>query len=184
MRYRDTGEYETISNLVSLVDFDENYPLESFDCGIEDYNNFLLHDAKKYIELGISAVQLLIDNESNAVLGYIAMLTDSFYLDSEEKNQLELDVPFNSVPALKVGKLATHKDRNEFHYGCYLLELSLGYAQNLLEEGIACRFLTVDTDIEFREDTPSYYEMYGFVRNLHKNQKRKNVVSMRYDIFS
>ncbi|MEW9697590.1 hypothetical protein [Paenibacillus sp. SI8] len=184
MKYRDTGEYEVISQKVSLVPFDEIYLIQPFDCGVTDYNNFLVHDARKYISMGISSVHLLIENGTDFVLGYLALLTDSFLLDKSEKEKMELDIPFSSVPALKIGKLATHKDRKEHHYGCYLLELALGHAQELLENGIACRFLTLDADIEFNATNPEFYERNGFVRNQHKTLKsREHSVSMRYDIF-
>jgi hypothetical protein len=185
MKYRESGEYEIILSKVSLVSFNEKYSLQNFDCGIPDYNNFLIHDARKYIELGISSVHLLIETGTDFILGYIALLTDSFLLDDEEKESLKLNVPFSSVPALKVGKLATHKDRKEHHYGCYLLELSLGFAQELLEYGTACRFITVDADIEYNEKTPEFYEGNGFIKNQHKMlNRRKSSVSMRYDIFT
>jgi hypothetical protein len=184
MKYRETGEYEEIFSKASLVPFKESYPLSDFDCGVADYNNFLLHDARKYIELGISSVHLLIENGTDFVLGYIALLTDSFLLDSEEKESLRLDIPFSSVPALKVGKLATHKSRKEHHSGCCLLELALGFAQELREFGTACRFITLDADIEFNPDNPKFYESNGFVMNQHKQLKRNKSVSMRYDIFN
>jgi hypothetical protein len=185
MRYRETGEYELISEKVQLVHFDEKYPIHLFDCGVSDYNDFLVYDAKKYIDLGISSVQLLIDKNTEQILGYIAFLTDSFLLDKTEKEKMDLDIPFSSVPALKIGKLATQKDRTEHHYGCYLLELALGFAQQLLEDGIACRFLTLDADVEFNANTPMFYEKNGFVKNEHKSfQRRTDNVSMRYDIFN
>ncbi|WP_410514292.1 hypothetical protein PaeBR_07785 [Paenibacillus sp. BR2-3] len=176
MRYRETGEYEVISTKVSLVDYDESCDLESFDCGIPDYNSFLLSDARKYIEIGISSVHLLVENETNFVLGYVALLTDSFLLDKSEKVKLELDIPFSSVPALKIGKLATDKSRTEHHYGCYLLELALGFADNLLNEGIACRFLTVDADAEYNPNTFQYYEKNGFIKNEHRTVINRKIV--------
>jgi hypothetical protein len=184
MKYRQTGEYQLISEKTSLVQFNESYAIQSFDCGIEDYNNFLIHDARKYIDMGVSSIQLLIENGTDFILGYMALLTDSFFLDKAEKQRLELDIPFSSVPALKVGKLATHQARKEHHYGCYLLEIALGHAQELLENGIACRFLTLDADIEYNPETPVFYEMNGFIRNEHKMQQNRNGnISMRYDIF-
>lgn len=185
MRYFDNGEYKEIDQKVFLVLYNENYNLKLFDCGVEDYNNFLIYDAKKYMDLGISSVHLLVENRTDFVLGYIALLSDSFLLDVNEKEKLCLDVPYNSVPALKIGKLATHKDRKEHHYGCYLLWQALGFAEELLQNAVACRFITVDTDIEYDGRTPEFYEKNGFIKNEHVSyKKRTKNVSMRYDIFS
>lgn len=190
MKYRGTGEYEEIAQFTSFVrldELDENYDLKQFDCGIEDYNNFLIHDARYYMENNISSVHLLIHNEYKDIIGYVALLTDSFLLDKDEKKRLKLNIPFNSVPALKIGKLAVSKkyQKDKYHYGSFLLELCLGKAEELNEAGIACRFLTVDADIEFNENTPKFYESNYFVRNEHKSFKnRTKSISMRYDLFN
>ncbi|WP_165786721.1 hypothetical protein [Heyndrickxia camelliae] len=47
------------------------------------------------------------------------MLTDAFLLDKEEKKRLGLEIPFNSVPAIKIGKLATSKKHKKYHYGSF-----------------------------------------------------------------
>lgn len=184
MKYLDTGEYGQILEHTTLVPFSTEYNLKGFECGQDDYNTFLINDAKYYIDYGISSVHLLIHNDTQDIIGYIALLTDAFLLDKEEKESLNLNVPFSSVPAMKIGKLAISINHQEYHYGSYLLWMSLGYASILEENGIACRFLTVDADIEFNEETPNFYAGNGFVINQHKQQKRKKSVSMRYDLYS
>jgi ribosomal protein S18 acetylase RimI-like enzyme len=185
MKYRNTGEYGEIAEKTSLVPFSTEYRIGDFDCGIEDYNLFLINDAKHYIESQISSVHLLIDDDSKDVIGYIALLADAFRLDKEEKRKVGLEhIPFNSVPALKIGKLAISKNHRDYHYGSYLLELSLGFAQDLIDRGVACRFLTVDADIEFNPNTPHFYEINGFVYNEHREYRnRTHAISMRYDLF-
>ncbi|PGZ57873.1 N-acetyltransferase [Bacillus cereus] len=188
MKYRDTGEYDLIAELTSFEIFDaEEHDVSSFDCGQDDYNKFLTNDAVYYIENNISSIHLLIDKESQEIIAYLALLTDAFLLDGAEKEAMDLKIPFSSVPALKIGKLAVSSkyQADKFHYGSFLLELSLGKAAELNLSGIACRFLTVDADIEFNPDTPSFYEGNGFVRNEHRSVKgRKKNVSMRYDLFT
>lgn len=185
MKYLETGEYEKILEHSSIVPFSTEYDLDKFDCGIADYNTFLLKDAEYYMENGISSVQLLIHNDTQRVIGYFALLTDAFLLDKKEKNNLDLEIPFSSVPALKIGKLATSKDHKDYHYGSFLLSMCLGAAEALKELGIACRFLTVDADVEFRKDTYKFYEGNGFVINQHKSLTQKtSYISMRYDLFN
>lgn len=184
MRYLETGEYEKILEHTSVVDFSREYNLEEFDCGEKDYNLFLSNDADYYISSGISSVHLLIHKDTKSIIGYFALLTDAFLLDKQEKKEMGLEIPFSSVPAMKIGKLAVSKDHQEYHYGSYILYLALGYATELEMNGIACRFITVDADIEFRADTPEFYERNGFIRNQHKQLQRNKSVSLRYDIFN
>lgn len=185
MKYLSTGEYDTILEHASIYPFSKEFDLNKFDCGVDDYNTFLLNDAEYYVNKGISSVHLLIQNDTSDIIGYFALLTDAFLLDKEEKEKLELDIPFSSVPAMKIGKLAVSIDHQDFHYGSFLLYMALGYARALEELGVACRFLTVDADIEFNENTPDFYISNGFEINQHRNLKsRKNAVSMRYDLFN
>lgn len=184
MKYINTGVYDEIVQFTSLVPFSKDYDLTKFDCGLEDYNHFLVHDATYYIKEGISSVHLLIQHDTKEIIGYIALLADAFILDKTEKEKLNLTVHFSSVPALKIGKLATSKHHKNYPYGSYLLYISLGFARELEELGIACRFLTVDADIEFNKDTPKFYQQNGFVKNEHVQMKRKKSVSMRYDLFN
>ncbi len=183
MFYRE-DEFEEILPKVELVNFSLGYRLRDFDCGSEDYNAFLSHDAQSYINQNISQVKLLINKQNGDIIGYIAYNTDSFLLDPEEKAKEKLDIPFNSVPALKIGKLAVDKNYKDLPYGSFLLWLSLGILEKINESGVGCRFITVDADITERPDTPDFYSKNGFVLNERVNKKsRTQSISMRLDAF-
>ena len=57
-------QFPEILKSVVLVDYSPGYKLGEFNCGIQDYNNFLIHDAPYYIEQNISQVKLLIDKQT------------------------------------------------------------------------------------------------------------------------
>ncbi|HBE76509.1 MAG TPA: hypothetical protein DDW65_01820 [Firmicutes bacterium] len=93
-------------------------------------------------------------------------------------------LPFQSLPAIKIGKLAIHAEEMGKSYRKYLLWLSIGFAKQMNDYGIACRFLTVDADISHNKTVPQFYEKSGFVFNLYKHQNElANWKSMRYDLF-
>lgn len=53
------------------------------------------------------------------------------------------------------------------------------------EMGVACRFITVDADIEYNPDTPEFYFKNDFVENLsNKKKNARHTISMRKDIFA
>lgn len=188
MRYRETGLYEEILEKTVLVRFDPKnrgaYRIEEFDCGIEDYNDFLIHDAALYVREQLSVIYLLIDQISKDVLGYLALSADSFLLDKDEKANVGLTIPFSTVPAVKIGKLATSK-QHRGKYGSYLLYLAVGLAKEMINAGVACRFLSVDADLEFNERTPEFYLANGFVYNEHRQYRsRSGNRSMRFDLFA
>lgn len=177
------NEFEYILQTVVLVPYSPGYKLGDFDCGTEDYNQFLTNDAQYYVEQSISQVRLLIHKQTADVIAYMALSTDSFLLDKEEKMKEAIEIPINSIPALKIGKLAVDFRYKDKPYGSFMLWLALGVLEQINETGVGCRFLVVDADITQNTETPSFYEKNGFVYNEKENRHRTRAISMRYDVF-
>ncbi len=159
-----------------------------FDCGVTEYNTFLQY-AKKYDDLNISKTRLLVDKETNSLIGYMSLNSDTIRLEETEKKINELEkVPFKSIPALKIGKLATSKDSKYRGkgYGTFLIEIAHLVADNLNQIGVACRFITVDADVQYDKNTHNYYKHHGFIINesleYEEQLKNRHLVSMRKDI--
>ena len=65
-----------------------------------------------------------------------------------------------------------------------MLEMTHAFAFDMNQLGIACRFITVDADIEYNPQTPDFYVRNGFVENLsNRSRNAKHTISMRKDIF-
>lgn len=119
----------------------------------------------------------------------MTLSADSIKLTNEEKQLHDISkVPYASIPALKVGKLAVNKEMSDTAkrkgYGSFMLDVARAFAFSMNEIGIACRFITVDADIEYELNTPCFYKKNGFVENLsNKRRNAKHTISMRKDIF-
>lgn len=191
MSYLKEEDIIEIANNVRLLSIEEveNVSHYSFDSGIEEYNTFL-EVAKKFFDLNISKTFLLIHKSTNELLAYMTLSADSIKLTSDEKEIHDIaKVPYASIPALKVGKLAVNKELSEEAkrggYGSFLLEMARAYAFKMNELGVACRFITVDADIEYNPNTPDFYFKNGFVENLsNKRRNARYTISMRKDIFT
>jgi hypothetical protein len=103
--YRES--FKLIEETALFVDYSSGYKLEDFQCKDPDYALWLQNDALYYIQQNISRVKLLINKLNNDIMCYMALCSDSFRLSDEEKIRMNLNVPYKSVPALKIGKLAT-----------------------------------------------------------------------------
>jgi ribosomal protein S18 acetylase RimI-like enzyme len=57
------------------------------------------------------------------------------------------------------------------------------FAQECNERYFACRFLTVDADIEHNDSVLAFYQKNGFLVNGEMNNKKRNNISMRKDIY-
>ena len=195
MGYLISEDFESILNTVSILPIssltEEDISQYSFDCGkAKEYETFLKKKALALETLGIARTFLLIHNETKELIGYYSLSADTVRLTIDEKLGTDLEtVDFMSLPALKLGKLAINKGLSEQAqrkgYGSFVLDIVNTYAYEMLDNGVACRFVTVDADIEYYPDTPNFYYKNGFVVNQSRKRKATDkTVSMRRDIFS
>ena len=150
-----------------------------FDCGLQEYNDWLLEDAPYFLENNFARVKLLIHKKSADVVGYMALSADAFPLSQGEKDSY--GCRFGSMPALKVGKLASAVEYRGQGVPYLLLTLALGIADAVNEAGGACRFLTVDADETANKGVSQVYLKFGF-KNSQKVAGRQNP-NMRLDLF-
>lgn len=191
MSYLSENDILEIKNNVRLLSIKELDDVSHylFDSQIAEYNEFL-KIADKFYDLNISRTFLLLPREYNELLAYMTLSADSIRLTVEEKELHNISkVPYASIPALKVGKLAVNKELSDRvkrkGYGSFMLEMARAFAFNMNELGIACRFITVDADIEYEPDTPEFYRKNGFIENLsNKRRNARCTISMRKDIFT
>lgn len=190
MSYLKPSDINEIADSVRLLSIKQVDDVShySFDSKIEEYNEFL-KIAEKFYDLNISKTFLLIHNETNELVAYMTLSADSIKLTGEEKELHDIGkVPYASIPALKVGKLAVNKNVSDAAkrkgYGSFMLEMARAFAFEMNELGIACRFVTVDADIEYNPNTPAFYEKNGYVENLsNRSRNARHTISMRKDIF-
>ena len=190
MSYLTESDITKIQNNVRLLSINEVDDVSHylFDSHIAEYNDFL-KIANKFYDLNISKTFLLLHRKTNELLAYMTFSADSIKLTNEEKELHDISkVPYASRPALKVGKLAVNKEVSDEvkrkGYGSFMLDMARAFAFDMNEMGIACRFITVDADIEYEPNTPKFYQKNGFIENLsNKRKNAKHTISMRKDIF-
>jgi hypothetical protein len=86
---------------------------------------------------------------------------------------------------MKVAKLAVsnvYKDRYK-GIGSFMIINAQSIAWYCNKMFFACRFLTVDADIEHDEGVKLFYEKNGFVINNELYNKNRKTISMRKDIY-
>jgi len=71
-------------------------------------------------------------------------------LSATEKELHNLDYPFKTVPAMKIAKLAVSSSFQQKYrgIGSLMVEMAIKIAGACNERFFACRFITVDADIE------------------------------------
>ena len=66
--------------------------------------------------------------------------------------------------------------------GSLMIDMAIQIAESCNEQHFACRFITVDADIEHNESALNFYLKNGFIPNEEPSNKRRKTISMRRDI--
>ncbi|MDR0574742.1 MAG: GNAT family N-acetyltransferase [Tannerella sp.] len=137
---------------IKIIRLEENTPIATFDCGDIDLNEFLLNDAKNYLE-SMLAVTCLVEFD-NEIAAYFCLscdgLTRSAIPTEEEKrhwNKVGRKIPNSkrrrTYPAVKIGRMAVAKKFAGSGLEKLLL-LSIREMYIHKQHHAGCRFITVD----------------------------------------
>lgn len=160
-----------------ILDFDlvkEWDDLSSFACKDEDLNDFLWSDALNNQGFRLSATWIVRYN--GRIVGFCTLTNDSIrtrWMQQEDGMEYE----YSHYPALKIARLATHKDFEDRGIGMAMLEYATAVALKLSDEISGCRILTVDS----KNDSVGFYQKYGF-QLANSDGRRKDTVPLYKDI--
>jgi ribosomal protein S18 acetylase RimI-like enzyme len=127
---------------------------------------------------------LLLERSTGVIAAYMSLIADAIKLSTTEKELHNLNYPFKTVPSMKIAKLAVSAPFQEKYrgIGSLMVDMAIQIAESCNEQYFACRFITVDADIEHNENILNFYLKNGFVPNEETNNKRRKTISMRRDI--
>jgi hypothetical protein len=159
--------------------------LKVLDCSIAEYNEYLTQEAQR-AQNEFIAVTWLLHERKGGQAAYMSLINDAIKLSATEKELHHLDYPFRTIPAMKIAKLAVSKSFQAQYkgIGSYMIYLASHIAEDINTGHSACRFLTVDADIEHDPNVTTFYTKNGFVQNSEMNNKRSKTISMRKDILN
>lgn len=141
-----------------VLDFDlvkdwDDLPV--FICKDEDLNDFLWDDALENQASRLSVTWIVRYN--GRIVGFCTLTNDSIrtkWMQCGEGPEYE----YTHYPALKIARLATHKDYEGRGIGTAMLEYATAVALKLSDEVSGCRILTVDS----KADSVGFYQKYGY----------------------
>ena len=104
-----------------LIPLTQDYPLVEFDCGDNDLNDFLLKDAKHFLEKRIANTFILEDKEH--IVAYFCLLNDKISrleITNSKWKRIKDGFPegkqFRSYPTIKIGRFAVSLSYRIFPY--------------------------------------------------------------------
>ena len=133
---------------MELVRLNSKTNLGGFDCGDTDLNNFLVEDAKNFLDKRIATTYLLVDNDS--IVAYFCLLNDKISRQDVTNSQwkkIKGGFPerkqFSSYPAIKIGRFAVSSAYKGRNIGSDLINLLKGMLNDSPNYS-AFRYITVD----------------------------------------
>ncbi len=147
-----------------------------FSCGYVELERFLTEDALGFCSEKLATTYVCWSGAE--LVGYVTWVADCIRLDeTERKNFVERKTLLHEFPAMKIARLAVKSDCQGQGVGSLLIRVSLGHMLEWSRQ-FGCRFATVDA----KPEALRFYERHGFVKNLHKLEKSRHTVSMRFDL--
>jgi hypothetical protein len=179
---------DNYSNYFVIEKLNTSHRIGEFNGDYEnEYTVFLKQDALKHQESHISNTFLLVEKETGIVAAYISLIADAVTLQDDERAQLLLpDIKFETLPALKIAKLAVAEKISQTYrrLGSLMIDFSRSIAGQCNEQFIACRVITTDADIEYDKNLPVFYEKNGFIALRSKKYiKKTRTLPMWTDIY-
>ena len=131
-----------------------------FDCGIAEYNDYLINDALRSMNDHIAFTLLLTARSTGKIAVYMSLIMDAIKLSFSEKELHNLKYPFRTIPAMKIAKLAVDHGFSEKYkgIGTFMITSAERFAWACNKTYCAARFLTVDADIEHDQGVLAFYE--------------------------
>lgn len=147
---------------------DETEYVNSFDCGDEDLNDFIINESVPFRKALLATTYVLAEKEDpDHVIAFCSLANDRVSLsDFENKTdfnrfrrqkQFPQSKRLKSYPAVKLCRLAVDKSAKGMAAGSLLLDFIKTYFVNDNKTG--CRFVTVDAYIA----AIPFYEKNGFL---------------------
>jgi len=185
MKQRIAINLQNGDNLFYLEQLTDGTPLDSFSCSIAEYNEYLIDDSLRSQTDHVALTWLLRERTTETITAYMSLIADAIKLSLSEKELHGLNYPFKTLPAMKIGKLAVSESAQKQYkgIGSYMIDNAIALARACNRQLFACRFITVDADIEHDEGLLAFYRKNGFTENEELYHKNRKTVSMRKDIF-
>lgn len=150
----------------------EDIDVSLFQCRELDLTEFLVEDALENQAARLSVTRIVSYEEQ--IVGFFTLTNDCIIRKGISDNDGEEWYPYPHYPALKIARLATHREFEGRGIGRAMLLKTVAIAMRL-SQYVGCRMITVDA----KPKSEGFYLKYGFQRALMK--KKRDMIPLYRD---
>jgi GNAT superfamily N-acetyltransferase len=129
--------------------------LDDFKCGDYDLEKYLKKDAFYDVKNKLSVTWLV--HMDDVIIGFFTLANASINTSLINVGDGECEYPYQSYPALKIARMATHTDYKNRGVGRAMLIETVAKAE-IISHYSGCRFIVVDS----KKKSVGFYQKYGF----------------------
>ena len=156
MRTKNKKSDYHVTNIFNISRLCENDDTSTFFCTDSDLNDFLHNSALLDIQRGYSVTHLV--KIDTTIVGFFTLIADSIQNERVGAGEFP-DYCYGKLPAMKIARLATHKEFERRGVGAFMVNEAFKRAY-FLTYHVGCCVITVDA----KEDAVGFYEKYSFFR--------------------
>lgn len=135
------------SSALSIRAIEQDDNVNAFSAGTQEYlplKTFLRNQAKEFHFSNIVKTYVAVDDQ-NRVWGYTSLMCSDIELeDGYEVEDCEGANCYETLPAVKIARLAVDGKLRSKGLGTLLVEFSIAIAKDVIMLNVGCRFLVVD----------------------------------------
>lgn len=152
---------------------EEQHRIKDFSCGIPNLDSFLIEQATNLHTDHLGHTSVLFHEDFDGLVGYVTLSNDAIPLKTSEIGGLGLayEVQLSAFPAIKIGRMAVHKDLQSNGIGQRMLDLATG--EIVGTPGVTTARLLI-TDAVNDPRVISFYTKCGFMESYWAIDQAKN----------
>lgn len=151
--------------------------IKNFETDTKELKDFLVDDALRNQEMGISTTYLWFYNPTNEIVAYTTVLADAIRVHGKLRDSfISQGIQYKTLPAIKIGRLCVDKNYERKGIGTFTTIFVMKLFLRIYEM-IGCRFIVVDA----KPDTGAihFYKKLGF---KILRERKKGTIPMYYDM--
>jgi GNAT superfamily N-acetyltransferase len=128
--------------------------VKNFCCTDEQLNDFFQNDALSDHRNLYSITHLV--KQQDQIIGFFTLITDTIDIKNVDGSAFS-DYQYSKLPAIKIARLATHKDYEGRGIGKYMIASIFEIVSSLTRD-VGCSVITVDA----KQNAIGFYKKYAF----------------------